>query len=326
MKSADLDEVDRRLVHALQIDGRAPFSRIAEVLDVSEQTAARRYRRLRTAGVLRVVGGVDGSRLGYVSWTIRLRCTPDAANPIAAALSRRPDTFWVHILSGGTEISCFTQARTDDESDALLLEKLPRTSRVLGIAAHSMLQGFTTPSGWPGLARLTTQQVERLRPELPPPDDGPVVLDAGDEALLRGLARDGRMGYGELAADTGWSESTVRRRIDHLRRAGVLRYQVEISPGALGFHAEARLWISVRPSALVPVANELSSHPEVNFAAATTGPTNLMAAVTCRNTRDLYRYLTERVGSLEAVHTLETAPVMRTVKRTGTVLLLRPDE
>ncbi|GAA3414017.1 hypothetical protein GCM10018952_32980 [Streptosporangium vulgare] len=54
--------------------------------------------------------------------------------------------------------------------------------------------------------------------------------------------------------------------------------------------------------------------------AATTGPTNLMAGVTCRDTRDLYRYLTERVAPLQGVRELETAPVIRTVKRVGTLL------
>jgi DNA-binding Lrp family transcriptional regulator len=41
-----LDDLDRALIHALHIDGRAPFSRIAAVLGVSAQTVARRYRRV----------------------------------------------------------------------------------------------------------------------------------------------------------------------------------------------------------------------------------------------------------------------------------------
>ena len=40
-----LDQLDRQLVRALQLDPRAPFSLIAEVLGVSEQTVARRYRQ-----------------------------------------------------------------------------------------------------------------------------------------------------------------------------------------------------------------------------------------------------------------------------------------
>ncbi|MGO4752694.1 Lrp/AsnC family transcriptional regulator, partial [Streptomyces sp. 2MCAF27] len=48
-----LDDIDRGLVHALQIDGRAPLRTLGEALGVSENTVARRYRRLRSAGVLR---------------------------------------------------------------------------------------------------------------------------------------------------------------------------------------------------------------------------------------------------------------------------------
>jgi DNA-binding Lrp family transcriptional regulator len=320
VQSGVLDELDRELVHALQLDGRAPFARIGEVLDVSEHTVARRYRRLRSAGVLRVVGAVDGYRLGYASWTVRLRCTPDAAGAIAGALARRPDTFWVHVLSGGTEISCNLQAGSDAERDGFLLEKLPGTRRVLGMSAHSMLQGFTGPAGWAGLAALDADQVAALRLDPPEIDDESVELAAGDRELLAALAGDGRLGHAALAASSGLSESTVRRRIGQLRERGVLSYQVEISPVELGYRAEARLWISVRPSAVVAVAQALAGHTEVSFCAVTTGPSNVVAAIICRDSRHLYRYLTEQVGALPDIDRVEAAPLIRTVKRNGAVL------
>ncbi|SHF79719.1 Lrp/AsnC family transcriptional regulator [Streptoalloteichus hindustanus] len=321
VETVTLDAVDRQLAHALAIDGRAPFNRVAAVLGVSENTVARRYRRLRSAGVLRVVGAVDGSLLGQDSWTIRVRCAPEAATAIATALARRPDTFWVHLLSGGTEISCHLQVATPADRDALLLDKLPRTSRVHGISAHAILRGFALPNGWAGLHALDPAQVERLTPPESPPENPPTLTES-DHALLATLAKDGRTSHADLATATGWSESTVRRRLDLLRRAGVLSFPLDIAPPALGYHAEARLWMSVRPAALVPVAQTLAQHPEVSFVAATTGPTNLVASIVCRDTRDLYRCLTQRVGTLKAVTTLESAPVMRTVKRAGAVLPL----
>ncbi|MBP2478985.1 DNA-binding Lrp family transcriptional regulator [Crossiella equi] len=310
-----LDDVDRGLLHALQLDGRASFAAVAQVLGTSESTVARRYRRLRAAGALRVVGGTSTDQ---PSWTVRLRCTPDAATALAAALARRPDTFWVHVLSGGTEISCFVQARDEDARDSLLLAKLPRTNRVLEVTAHLMLEGFTGPGEWRGLAWLRPDQVEALRPA-PPPAPAPVAPADADRDLLAALAQDGRTSYAELAGRTGWSESTVKRRLEHLRAQGVLRFQLEVPHTVLGFHAEARLWLSVRPAALVAVATALAGHPEVQFAAVTTGPTNLMASVVCRDSRELYRYLTERIASLPDVDRLESAPVLRTVKRTGAV-------
>jgi DNA-binding Lrp family transcriptional regulator len=315
-----LDDVDRGLLHALQIDGRAPLRTIAGVIGVSENTVARRYQRLRSAGVLRVAGVINGARLGYTSWTIRLQCTPDAAGAVAKALADRPDTSWVYLLSGGTEITCNTQARSASDRDVLLLSKLPRTRRVTAVSAHSLLRAFVLPSDWVGLSWLSDDQAAQLRPAPPVEDTAPVSLDAADHALLEALSRDGRMGYAELASITGWSDSTVKRRMDHLRHNGVLAYMVDIPPPALGYLAEARLFMSVQPSALVQVARTLAEQPEVSFVAVTTGPTNLTAAVNCRDNTGLYGFLTEKVSMLDAVRSMETAPVIRTVKRAGALL------
>ncbi|MFE9320071.1 AsnC family protein [Nocardia sp. NPDC052278] len=56
MDSDTLDDLDLQLLHALQIDGRAAYSTIAQVLGVSSRTVARRYGRLRTSGLVRVTG------------------------------------------------------------------------------------------------------------------------------------------------------------------------------------------------------------------------------------------------------------------------------
>jgi DNA-binding Lrp family transcriptional regulator len=73
---------------------------------------------------------------------------------------------------------------------------------------------------------------------------------------------------------------------------------------------------------LVETATRLAAHPDVTFVSATTGATNLVATVACRDNRALYRLLTEHLATLDAVRTLETAPLIRTVKRTGSLLPL----
>ncbi|MGI5466205.1 Lrp/AsnC family transcriptional regulator [Streptomyces sp. CA-132043] len=321
MDTVILDSVDRALVHALRIDGRVPFRAVAEVLRVSENTVARRYRRLRSAGLLRVVGVTNGVRLGRTSWTLRLRCTPDAAGAIASALAARPDTSYVYLLSGGTEVSCNVQIPTAAERDALLLDKLPRTSRVTAVSAHLLLRATALPVTWSGPNSLTEEQVRMLRPATLPANAEAITLDDQDRAVLEILAQDGRTSYSELAAATGTAESTVKRRLDALRRAGVLTFTIDIAPATLDFSTEARLWMSVRPSELADVARRMADHPEVSFAAMTTGPSNLVAAVNCRDAEDLCRYLTERLASLDAIQSIETAPVIRTLKRAAACVL-----
>ncbi|MEU3030271.1 Lrp/AsnC family transcriptional regulator [Streptomyces incarnatus] len=315
---SDYDELDRRLVHALQIDGRAPFSTIAEVLGVSDRTVARRYARLRSAGSVRVLGGVDPTALGAVLWFLRVRCAPAASLPVAEALSARPDTSWVSLNSGGTEITCVVRTESEADSEALLLAKLPHTPRVEGVTAHSVLHAFYGgPDNLVGKLGLDAAAVERLRPPPVPHRPGPVRLDDGDRRLLALLATDGRAGYEQLAAATGWSPTTVRRRMTELREHGVLYLDLDVDWRVFGQNARTLLWLSVEPAHLEEAGRALAGHPEIAFAAATTGPTNLYASVVCANQRELYRYLTTRIAALPAITHLETAPVIRTVKQAG---------
>lgn len=321
MESLTVDELDRKLVHALQVDGRAPLSRIAAVLGVSDQTVARRYRRLRTAGALLVVGQAEPRAVGQVRWYIRIRCTPNAAMPVAQALAKRPDTSFIHLVSGGTEIVCVVQARTQEDRDALLLEQLPRTPRVVTVDAHCLLHAyFGGTDQQPGLFDvLDPNQVDALRPTVRP---APVDLDERDHPLLAELARDGRASYATLATATGWSESTVKRRVEHLRRAGALYFDVDRDSRLFGPLAEARLWMSVAPADQDTVGRALAGHPEVAFAAATTGRSNLVAAVLSRDVYALHDYLTQRLGPLP-IQRIETTPVIRVVKGAAMVLLPR---
>ncbi|MER7846838.1 Lrp/AsnC family transcriptional regulator [Kitasatospora sp. NPDC096077] len=312
------DELDRRLVHALQIDGRAPFSTIAAALGVSDRTIARRYTRLRSTGALRVLGGIDPTALGgAVLWLVRVRCAPSASVAVAEALARRPDTSWVSLTSGGTEITCTVRTESDADSEALLLARLPRTPRVEGVSAHSVLHSFY---GGPDnliakLGPLDAETVTALSPPPLPHRPGPVRLDDGDRRLLAALAADGRTGTEQLAKVTGWSPTTVRRRMTELRERGVLYLDIDCDGRLLGIGTRTLLWLSVAPPYLEEAGRALAGHPEVAFAAATTGPTNLYATVVCPDQRALYRYLTTRVASLPAVTHVETAPVIRTVKQ-----------
>jgi DNA-binding Lrp family transcriptional regulator len=314
-----LDAMDRQIVHILTIEPRASFRTIAAVIGTSDQTAARRYRRLEELAGLRVLGVPDGSRLGWTDWFLRLQTTPGGADSIAEALARRPDTRWVHLASGGTEIICTLQARTEEQRDALFLHGLPGSRRVVQISAHSILHDFA-PGPWHQATRaLSAAQLAKLpRPANQDPPARAAMLPE-DEPLLKELARDGRATCAALAAAIHWHESTVRRRIDELRQSGLLFFEVDIDSRVLGLNAHAILWLSIEPARLEEAGTALAGHPEIPFAAATTGPTNLVASAVFRDTEHLYEYLTGELASLPGMRSVETAPVIRTLKRTGSV-------
>ena len=320
MEHSRLDTVDRQILHVLTAEPRASFRTLAEVTGISDQTAARRFRRLTETAGLRVLGVIDGSRLGWVDWFIRLQTTPGSADSIAEALARRPDTRWVRLASGGTEVICTLQARSPEQRDALFLRGLPGSRRVVQISAHSILHDFT-PGAWPEVRHaLSADQLKLLSPLSPPTPSAPQTsLAPEDEPLLAELALDGRATHAALAAAIHWHESTVRRRIDELCRVGLLYFEVDIDDRVLGLNAQAMLWLSVKPARLAEVGRAMAAHPEIPFAAATTGPTNLLASALFRDTQHLYEYLTGPLAGLPGVRSVQTAPIIRTLKRTGSV-------
>ncbi|HEX4009171.1 MAG TPA: AsnC family transcriptional regulator [Solirubrobacteraceae bacterium] len=312
------DALDTQLLHALQVDGRAPFSLMAQVLGVSDQTMARRYTRLATEGLLRVRGQLDQPRVGQAQWLVRLQCTPNAAAAVADALARRPDTSWISLTSGGTEIISMVSTPLGESENRLLLETLPRSRSVVSMTAHAVLHTFF---GGPlsllnKQGPLTGDQVARLAQR-------PGSLPAGrpygpqDAPLLAALETDGRASIRDLAAATGWSETTVRRRMTQLRVSGELYFDVDFHHDILDLQMRAGLWLSVAPDRLISVGDALAAHPETGYVAAVTGASNVYVAAVCPDSAALFTYMTTRVAALSGVLGIETSPMQRTVKRAG---------
>jgi DNA-binding Lrp family transcriptional regulator len=323
----ELDRLDRQLIHALLVWPRAPFSRLAAILGSSEQTVARRYRRLVEGRVIRVLG-LRGPVGEMQDWLVRARVRAGSAGPVAAALAAREDVAWVTIAGGGAEVDCRSRPRSPEQRDALLLERLPGASQVTELSAHAILHRYAGAGAneWSAFDDpLEPAQVKTLEAERGPRREGVLTnprsegaeLEPGDAPLAAALARDGRAGLATLAAATGDSPGRIRRRLEALLASGALYVDVEIAPVALGFEATAFLWIAVTPSHLVEAAERMAARRESAFVAAVLGAHNLYVGLACRSVSALYEFLTEEVGALPGVGAVEMVPVARRVKLAG---------
>ena len=323
-----LEPEDVRILRSLQIDPRVGFATVGTVLGLSEMTVARRYRRMCRSGAVRVVGVVDPGALGQSQWMVRLRCRPGSVTAIAEALAQRDDVSWVTVTAAGSEITCAVRSRSREERDDLLGRRLPRAAAVLDLQASVQLRQFVAGRGhyWAALAGVLTPEQESALGsagaspfvERPIVRTEPTSLSAQDDKLLAALAADGRASLVDLAAAAGVTPGRASRRMQALLSSGVLYFDVEIAPLALGYRARANLLMRVHPAQLKAVGRAMARMPEVAFAAAVSGPHNLHAVVHSRDLDELFEFTTDRVGALPGVETLEISPTLWQVKQVGT--------
>jgi DNA-binding Lrp family transcriptional regulator len=321
-KTITIDRLDRQVLHALRCAPRAPFRRIGEVLGASEQTVARRYRKLHEAGVVRVFALPAPVGPG-LDWFVRIGVRPGVAAQLADAIAKRPDVSWVSITAGGAEVVCISRPSSPAQRDALLLEHLPRTTYVTTLVSHAILRSFEGER-WSGFGD-PLEPAERAAllsdPSNPPEEAGGAAgIDPGDRALLDTLRLDGRAGYQQLAAATGWTAARAARRLDALLASRAVYLDVDLAVELLGFPAQAGLWMSVAPSDLDAVGRRVAKLEQTAYAAAVSGPANLFASVVCRDTAGLYAYLSEEIGAIDAVRSAELSPVLRRVKQGSTIV------
>lgn len=322
VESVSLDPDDRRVLHALQLGPRTSFARLGAVLGMSERSVSRRYHRLRSELVLRVVGLTRHDQPDQADWILRITASPASVDAVARTLAARTDTSWIASLADTGGLFCILRTT---RADCHLLAQLRRMPNVDVVTAHRLLAPVAGVGGWPGRLQALTQEERQAllehrhrdhpQPRSPRTDD--------DQRLLGLLAIDGRMSVARLARASGIAESTVRRRITELTAHGVLMFEVEVDPKLYGRSIDVICRLDVRPASLRAVTDALGAHAEVAFAATTTGESTVLAILELTDTVALHNYLADSIGALPGVNRVHTEIVADWVKRAGPLPLSR---
>lgn len=318
-----LDALDGKILHALQLAPRVSFRRIAEVVDAPEQAIARRYRRLHRDGIVRVIGLISPQVYGNSQWVVRVRAKPDDLPRLAEALVRRPEVTHANVLSGWTELVCIVRAPLGETKDSIL-QRLPRTSAVLGLEVDLILRVFGEPATaqWTAYGHtLDGTQAALIRQGNDAVSAVPSVApDEQDQPLFDALAEDGRVPHARLAEHTGWSSARVKRRMAALESAGMLAFDVDLLPERLGFYVSAMLWLSTTPRHLADVAEQIAAHEEVASAVAISGRHNLLVVVICRDADDLYRYVSGRLAGIDHIQSYDMSIRTQRLKQAASLI------
>ena len=102
-----LDDLDKAIIKALQLDGRRPFARIGRELAVAEATVRQRAERLIARGVVQVVGVTDPLAMGFGQTAfIGLRVEVGRVEDVADRVAALDEVTYVVLTAGRYDIIC----------------------------------------------------------------------------------------------------------------------------------------------------------------------------------------------------------------------------
>jgi len=100
-----IDDLDKRIIIALEEDGRRPYRDIARDLDVAEATVRARVARLSESGLIRITAVGDPLSLGVNTAAITLiRTRPGTVHDVANRLAQQPNVRFVGVAFGSADI------------------------------------------------------------------------------------------------------------------------------------------------------------------------------------------------------------------------------
>jgi Lrp/AsnC family transcriptional regulator, regulator for asnA, asnC and gidA len=130
-RAGGVDPVDRRIVAALQRDGRRPFTAIARDLGISEAAVRQRVTRLQSAGVMQVVAVADPMTLGFKTMAmVAISVDGRARKQAAEAVRRLPEVSYLVLTAGSFDMLAEVVCEDNDHLLRLLSEDLARIDGV----------------------------------------------------------------------------------------------------------------------------------------------------------------------------------------------------
>ncbi len=140
-------------------------------------------------------------------------------------------------------------------------------------------------------------------------------VDELDFKILEMLWENGRASFTEMAERLNLSESTVRKRVQSLKRRGVIkRFTIEVDPLKIGMRTVAIVGIDVDPTKLLEAAQRLCELKEVRTVATSTGDHMIMTEIWTRDGRELTRLISEKIGKIDGVRRICPAIILEKLK------------
>ncbi|MFE1408466.1 Lrp/AsnC family transcriptional regulator [Streptomyces sp. NPDC058770] len=313
-----LSRMDRSLVVTLRRSPRASYAALAAETGADERTVRRSLERLREDGTLAFsVSVLFENARGYLVAQLELNCRPDAVDMVARALAARDDTRFAAVTTGGADVVADLTAPDTQALHAVVTSELGALEGVTAVRTQVVMSLLFTAVDWDPEGLISDARRRAIQGE-PAPATSP--LDATDLAIAEALRKDVRAPLSRVARDLGIHETTVQRRLNRMLHGRALQLRADVKPTALGYAAESRFTLSVRPADQAAALRTLASDPALRALYVVTGPASILGYSVHSSVAEMRDLLDGPFAGITGLLGCDLSVVLRAYKRTGTTL------
>ena len=319
-----VDELDLRIVHALQINPRAPWSLVASAAGADRTTVLRRWRRMEEAGAAWICC-YPMLTPGHALAVVEVSCVHGRALQVAAQVAADPHAVTVNVCTGNCDLGVEVFTRDQRDQSRYVLERLAAVDGIRETRTHHAAAYYAEASRW-RLGLLNAAAERRLAVatgrlegvDLAAAGQGTAITDAHREVAAL-LADDPRMPEATLAERLGVSRATAHRRL-----AGLLAAQpfmrCELAQSLTPWPVTAMFFLRCPADKVDVTAQALTRLREVRAVIATVGPHNLCFTVWVPSVSHVYRLESQLAARMPHVQVPDRAITIRPVKLMGHLL------
>ncbi len=140
---SSIDEIDQRIIEALQQDGRRPFTKIAADIGISEASVRQRVAHLINTQVMQIVAVTNPIKLGYaMASMIGIRVSGERLLEVAQEISAFEEVIYLILCTGSFDMLAEVVCQDNDHFLHFLTEKLYKIQGVQQAETYMYLRVY----------------------------------------------------------------------------------------------------------------------------------------------------------------------------------------
>ncbi|MFC1723443.1 Lrp/AsnC family transcriptional regulator [Nanoarchaeota archaeon] len=227
---------DCKIVHAIELNARAPFSAIGREVELSKETAANRIKNLENKKIIQGYNTIINiAQLGFTGYAVFTRfegMTDKSKKDLINTLQNEQLVYWIAELGGNYDLVFGIQARTINEFNEIYSKIQNKFGKLLKdnvISIRSQVTQF--PRDY-----LLSNKISNKKEPFFGREIKLEKLEEEDKAILNIITDDARINVVDIAGKTKIPRTTVQNKLKRLQKIGIIQgYSTLVHPEHYGY-------------------------------------------------------------------------------------------